>query len=30
MIWVGTKDLNYEYNLKFMSCLDELKIPYEN
>ena len=29
MIWVGTKGFNYEYNLKFMTYLDELGIPYE-
>ncbi|MDF1752366.1 MAG: alpha/beta hydrolase-fold protein [Verrucomicrobiales bacterium] len=29
MIWVGTKGFNYEFNLKFMTYLDELGIPYE-
>jgi endo-1,4-beta-xylanase len=29
LIWVGTKGFNYEYNLKFMSYLEELGISYE-
>jgi endo-1,4-beta-xylanase len=30
LIWVGTKGFNYEYNLKFMDYLTELKIPHSS
>tara|TARA_R110002096_G_scaffold4493_4_gene20772 strand:+ start:1143 stop:2063 length:921 start_codon:yes stop_codon:yes gene_type:complete len=29
LFWVGTKGFNYEFNLKYMSYMDELGIPYE-
>lgn len=29
LIWVGTQDFNYKYNLKYMDYLTKLEIPYE-
>ncbi len=29
LIWVGTQDFNYEYNLKYMDYLTKLEIPYK-
>lgn len=29
LFWVGTKGFNYEFNLKYMSYMEELGIPYE-
>ena len=29
LIWVGTQDFNYEYNLKYMDYLTKLEIPYD-
>ena len=29
LIWVGSQDFNYEYNLKYMDYLTKLEIPYD-
>ena len=29
LIWVGSKEVNYQANLEFMNCLNQLGLPYQ-